>query len=386
MRDLGIDTYRFSFSWPRIQPSGSGPGNAAGLDFYDRLIDALLGVGIQPAPTLYHWDTPQPLEDAGGWLSRDICERFADHAALLVGRFADRVPMWITINEPMVLTLKGYSLGAHAPGKQLLFDALPVAHHQLLAHGRAVQALRAGGASNIGIASNHAPTWPASDSAEDVEAAALYDNLINWLFADPVLLGSYPSGFEAAMPGPVAEDLAIISTPIDFFGINHYAPVSAGAATGQADTAATDGILLPPGLPFEPRDLPGYEKTDFGWPIVPSAFGEILRIVKDRYVDRLPPIYITENGCAINDSPVDGVVADQRRIDYLDGYLRCLRQAMDDGVDVRGYFQWSLLDNYEWAAGYSQRFGLVHVDFDTQARTPKASYHWFRDLIAKSRG
>jgi beta-glucosidase len=357
MRELGVDTYRFSFSWPRIQP----------------------------APTLYHWDTPQPLEDAGGWLSRDICDRFADYAALLAARFADRVPQWITINEPMVLTLMGYSLGAHAPGKELLFDALPVAHHQLLAHGRAVHALRAGGATEIGIASNHAPTWPASDSVEDKEAAGLYDNLINWLFADPVLLGTYPPGFEAAMPGPVADDLTVISTPVDFFGINHYAPVSVGAATGQADTAATDGIQLPPGLPFEPRRLTGYPTTDFGWPVVPDAFGEILRIFKDRYGDRLPPIYITENGCAINDDPVDGVVSDQRRIDYLDGYLRSLRAAMDDGIDVRGYFQWSLLDNFEWAAGYSQRFGLVHVDFGTQVCTPKASYHWFREVIAQSR-
>ena len=381
MRELGVDTYRFSFAWPRIQPSGKGPAEPLGLDFYDRLIDALLEAGIQPAPTLYHWDTPQPLEDAGGWLDRSIADRFADYAAVLAAHFADRVPMWITLNEPMVLTLMGYSLGAHAPGKELLFDALPVAHHQLLAHGRAVQALRAGGAANIGIASNHAPTWPASDSAEDKEAAQLYDNLINWLFADPILLGTYPAGFEAAMPGPVADDLAVISTPLDFFGINHYAPVSVGAATGQADTAATDGILLPPGLPFEPRELTGYPKTDFGWPIAPAAFTEILHTFKDRYGDRLPPIYITENGCAINE-PVE----DQRRIDYLDGYLRALKQAMDDGVDVRGYFQWSLLDNFEWAAGYSQRFGLVHVDFDTQVRTPKASYHWFRDVIRQSRG
>jgi beta-glucosidase len=386
MRELGIDTYRFSFAWPRIQPTGKGPAEVAGLDFYDRLIDALLEAGIQPAPTLYHWDTPQPLEDAGGWLDRDICDRFADYAGILAARFADRVPMWITLNEPMVITLMGYSLGAHAPGKELMFDALPVAHHQLLAHGRAVQALRAGGAANVGIASNHAPTWPASDSVEDKEAAQLYDNLINWLFADPILLGTYPSGFEAAMPGPVLDDLGVISTQLDFFGINHYAPVSVGPATGQADTAATDGILLPPGLPFEPRELSGYPKTDFGWPIVPAAFGEILRTFKDRYGDRLPPIYITENGCAINDGPVDGVVADQRRIDYLDAYLRVLKQAIDDGVDVRGYFQWSLLDNFEWAAGYSQRFGLVHVDFDTQARTPKASYHWFRDIICQSRG
>ena len=385
MRDLGVDVYRFSFSWPRIQPSGSGAANAAGLDFYDRLIDSLLAAGIKPAPTLFHWDTPQALEDAGGWMSRDITSRFADYATILADRFADRVPLWMTINEPMVLTLLGYAVGGHAPGRSLGFEALPVAHHQLLAHGLAVQALRAGGATSVGIASNHAPTWPASDSPEDVEAAGLYDNLINWLFADPVILGEYPPGLGEAMPGPVAEDLAIISTPLDWFGLNHYAPALVGAPTGDPDTAATDGIPLPPGLPFEPRPLEDYPKTDFGWPVVPAAFGEILRTMKARYGDRLPPIYITENGCAINDGPVDGVVTDQRRIDYLDGYLRSLQEAIADGIDVRGYFQWSLLDNFEWSVGYSQRFGLVHVDFETQQRTPKASYHWYRNLITKSR-
>ncbi|WBQ04505.1 GH1 family beta-glucosidase [Kribbella sp. CA-293567] len=385
MQRLGVDVYRFSFSWPRVQPGGKGLGNGAGLDFYDRLIDELLAAGIKPAPTLFHWDTPQELEDEGGWLNRDIADRFADYATILAERFADRVPLWMTINEPMVLTLIGYAVGGHAPGKQLSFEALPVAHHQLLAHGRAVQALRAGGASNIGIASNHAPTWPASDSAEDVEAAGLYDNLINWMFSDPILLGEYPAGIGDGMPGPVAEDLEIISTPIDWFGLNHYAPARVGAPTGNPDTAATDGIPIPAGLPFEPRALEGYAKTDFGWPIVPEAFGEILRTFKNRYGDRLPPIYITENGCAINDEPVDGVVADQRRIDYLDSYLHSLKSAIDDGVDVRGYFQWSLLDNFEWSVGYSQRFGLIHVDYETLERTPKASYHWYRDLIARHR-
>lgn len=387
MKDLGVGAYRFSFAWPRIQPTGRGPANAEGMDFYDRLIDELLAQGIKPAPTLFHWDTPQALEDEGGWLNRDITERFADYAAILADRYADRVPLWITINEPTVITLFGYGVGAHAPGKQLLFDALPVAHHQLLAHGRAVQALRAGGASNIGIASNHAPTWPASDSPEDQGAAEVYDTLINWLFADPILLGRYPNeDLAAAMPGPVAEDLSVISSPLDWFGLNYYAPARVGAPSGVADTGATDGIDLPAGLPFEPREVEGYPKTDFNWPVVPDAFGDILRTFRDRYGDRLPPIYITENGCAINDGPSSaGVVADQRRIEYLDGHLRALKQAIDDGVDVRGYFQWSLLDNFEWAAGYSQRFGLVHVDFESQARTPKASYDWYRELIAKSR-
>ncbi|ONI66847.1 beta-glucosidase [Kribbella sp. ALI-6-A] len=380
LRGLGVDTYRFSFSWPRIQPSGRGAVNAEGIGFYDRLVDELLAAGIQPAPTLFHWDTPQPLEDAGGWLQRDIADRFADYAAVLAERFADRVPLWMTINEPVVLTMMGYAVGAHAPGRQLGFEALPVAHHQLLAHGRAVQALRAGGARSIGLASNHGPVWPASDSVDDQEAAALYDTLVNWLFADPVLLGSYPAGFAETMPGPVAEDLAIISAPLDFFGINHYAPTLVGAPSGNADVTATDGIPLPPGLPFEPRKLTGYPETDFGWPVVPEAFTEILQTFRTRYSDRLPPLYITENGCSV------AGVDDQRRIDYLDGYLRALKAAIDDGIDVRGYFQWTLLDNFEWAAGYSQRFGLVDVDFETQRRTPKASFAWYRDVIAQSRG
>ncbi|WP_328988569.1 GH1 family beta-glucosidase [Kribbella sp. NBC_01245] len=384
MKDLGVGAYRFSFAWPRIQPTGKGPANAEGLAFYDRLIDELLAQGIKPVPTLYHWDTPQALEDEGGWLNRDITDRFAEYASILAERFSDRVTQWITLNEPVVLTLFAYGVGAHAPGKQLLFDSLPVAHHQLLAHGKAVQALRAGGASNIGIANNHAPTWPASDSAEDQGAAAVYDTLYNWLFADPILLGRYPNEeLAAAMPGPVAEDLAVIGTPIDWYGINHYSPVRIGAPTGQADVGATDGIELPAGLPFEPREVEGYPQTDFGWPVVPDAFGELLRGIQQRYGDRLPPIYITENGCAINDEPDSaGVVADQRRIDFLDGYLRSLAEVVAEGIDVRGYFQWSLMDNFEWAAGYSQRFGLVHVDFETLARTPKASYHWYRQLIA----
>ncbi|MEV6282822.1 GH1 family beta-glucosidase [Kribbella sp. NPDC051770] len=380
LRSLGVDTYRFSFSWSRIQPDGRGAVNAEGIGFYDRLVDELLAAGIRPAPTLFHWDTPQPLEDAGGWVQRDITARFADYAALLASRFADRVPQWMTINEPVVLTMMGYAVGAHAPGRALGFEALPVAHHQLLAHGLAVQALRAGGAAEIGIASNHAPVWAASDAVEDVEAASLYDTLINWLFADPVVLGRYPEGFAEAMPGPVAEDLAVISTPLDFFGLNHYAPTLVGAPSGSADAGATDGIPLPPGLPFEPRKLVGYPETDFGWPVAPEAFTEILQILQDRYGDRLPPVYITENGCS------DAALDDQARIRYLDGYLRALKTAVDKGIDVRGYFQWSLLDNFEWAAGYSQRFGLVHVDFETLQRTPKASFAWYRDLIAKSRG
>ena len=375
MREFGVGAYRFSFAWPRIQPDGTGPANPEGLDFYDRLVDELLAAGIQPVPTLFHWDTPQALEDAGGWVLRDITDRFAEYAAILAGRFADRIRMWITINEPMVLTMFGYAVGAHAPGKQLMFDALPVAHHQLLGHGRAAQALRAAGIDRIGIASNHGPTWPASESAEDQGAAALYDNLINWMFADPVILGEYPNGIGDGMPGPVADDLSIIGGSVDWFGINYYQPARVGAPGGPA--ATPDGIALPPGLPFEVREIDGYPNSDFGWPMVPEGLTEILRIFADRYGDRLPPIYITENGCAIDESPHD-----TRRIDFLRTHLDALESS---DADVRGYFHWSLMDNFEWAAGYQQRFGLVHVDYETQQRTPKDSFGWYRDRIAADR-
>jgi beta-glucosidase len=374
MRDLGVDAYRFSFAWPRIQPTGQGPANREGLAFYDRLVDSLLEAGIAPCPTLFHWDTPQALQDRGGWLERDIAARFADYASILGEHFADRIDMWATVNEPMVVTLYGHALGMHAPGLALMYDALPVAHHLLLAHGNAVRALRAAGAEQIGIVNNHAPTWPASDTPGDVEAATAYDDLVNWTFADPVLLGHYPESMAALMPEPVGDDLQVISTPLDWYGLNHYFPASIAAAPeGSA-------------LPFDLRLLEGYPMTDFGWPVVPDAFRELVATLTSRYGDALPPVYVTENGCSYADGPgADGRVPDRRRVEFLDGYLRALRQAIDDGADVRGYFLWSLLDNFEWAEGYSQRFGIVHVDFATQRRTPKDSFTWFREVIAANR-
>ena len=374
MSRLGVDTYRFSFSWSRVQPTGKGPANPEGLAFYDRLVDALLEAGITPCPTLFHWDTPQALQDEGGWLERDITERFADYTAILVDRFGDRVPMWATVNEPVVVTMLGHALGTHAPGQRLLYGALPVAHHLLLAHGRAVQALRAGGADMVGIASNHTLSWPASEDPADVAAAALHDDLLNWLFADPVLLGRYPEGYADLMPGPVGDDLEIIRGPLDWFGLNHYFPTLVGAA-GEGDE-----------LPFTTGTPPGHDLTDFGWPVVPEAFEELLLLLRQRYADALPPIYVTENGCSYDDGPdADGRVRDDRRIAYLGGYLRALQRAREQGVDVRGYFLWSLMDNFEWAEGYSQRFGLVHVDFDTLVRTPKDSFHWYSEVIASAR-
>ena len=383
MADLGVDAYRFSISWPRVQPTGAGPANRAGLDFYDRLVDALLAAGITPAVTLFHWDLPQALQDAGGWENRETAQRLADYAGLVAGRLGDRVGMWMPLNEPLVVTMLGHAIGVHAPGKELGFGALTVAHHLLLGHGLAVAALRAAGVGNIGIASNHGPTWAATDSAEDGEACDLYDTLVNRTFADPVLLGRYPDVVADLLPGPVDDDLRIISAPLDWFGLNYYRPTLVAApGTGQGESVLDD-VFLPPGLPFELRRIPGVPTTGFGWPVVPDGLREILTAFRQRYGDRLPPVYVTENGCSYPDGPgPDGAVHDRARIDFLDAHLRAVAAAVAEGVDVRGYFAWSLMDNFEWAAGYGERFGLVHVDYATQARTPKDSYRWYQQLLA----
>jgi beta-glucosidase len=369
MRRLGAGGYRFSIAWPRIQPTGRGPANEAGLAFYDRLVDGLLEAGIRPMATLYHWDLPQALEDEGGWLVRDTALRFGEYAAILGGLLGDRVTHWCPVNEPNVVTLQGYAIGALAPGKALLFDALPAAHHLLLGHGLAVQALRAANARACGTATNHFPVWPLEDGDADRGAADLLDALWNRLFADPVLLGRYPEGFAELMPGPVAEDLALISQPLDFYGLNYYNPMGVRAAAEGSE------------IPFELAEVPGYPTTDFGWPIVPEAFTDLLVEMRRRYPE-IPPIIVTENGCSFGMGPDEsGVVDDQPRIDYLDSHLRAVAAAVERGADVRGYYCWSLLDNFEWAQGFTQRFGLVHVDYDTLVRTPKRSFHWYADLI-----
>lgn len=387
MRELGVDVYRLSVSWPRVFPDGHGDLDADGLGFYDRLVDELCANGIAPAVTLFHWDTPQAVEDRGGWLERDTAFRFADYVETVACRLGDRVRMWMPLNEPMVLTLFGYAVGAHAPGRELMFEALPVAHHQLLGHGLAVRALRAAGATNVGIANHHVPVWPASDSPADRSAAGLYDRLVNDMYSSPVLLGRYPGEELAyAMPGPVAEDLEIISSPLDFYGVNYYLPSKVAAPSSSSAPTVIDGVAMPEGLPFDFPMIDGYPLTDFGWPVVPGGLHETLTTLAARYGDALPPVYVTEGGCAYADGPDEhGRVPDQRRISYLDGHLRAVRAAIDDGVDVRGYFVWTILDNFEWAVGYSQRFGLVHVDFDTLARTPKDSFYWYRDLIRAQR-
>ena len=380
MKDLGIGGYRLSVAWPRIQPEGSGRANPAGLAFYDRLVDALLEAGVRPMVTLFHWDLPQALEDRGGWLQRDTVERFAEYATLLGMRLGDRVEHWCPVNEPNIVTMLGHALGVHAPGRQLMFDALPVAHHLNLAHGRAAAALRAAGARSVGTANNHAPVWAATDAPEDVNAAALYDVLLNRIFADPMLLGRYPDGFADLMPGPVAEDLAVISAPVDFYGVNYYSP--ARVADPASPIPPSPGVALE-NAPFKVVEVEGYPRTAFDWPVVPDGLRELLVGLKTAYGEKLPPIYITENGCAYDDTVgVDGEVHDDDRVAYLDAHLRAVAQAVDEGVDVAGYYTWSMLDNFEWAEGYTKRFGLVHVDYDTQRRTPKDSFAWYRDVIA----
>jgi beta-glucosidase len=321
MAELGIDAYRFSIACPRIQPAGTGPANGPGLDFYERLTDGLLARGITPMPTLYHWDLPQPLEDAGGWLSRDTAARFADYAALAAERLADRIPLWTTLNEPFVVTAFGYALGIHAPGRTLMLDALPTAHHQLLGHGLAARALRAAGAGQVAIANNCSPVWPASDGPADLAAAAAYDTLHNRMFTDPLLLGRYPdlgafgvaeAGLDCVRDG----DLAVIAAPIDALGINYYNPTRVSALPDSP-------------LPFQLEPIPGYPVTAFGWPVVPAGLTELLTQFAARYGDALPPVYITENGCSAVDEPAaDGTLDDQPRIRYLDGHLRALADAI----------------------------------------------------------
>jgi beta-glucosidase len=360
MAGLGVDAYRFSLSWSRILPEGRGAANPAGLAFYDRLVDALLARGIDPVVTLFHWDLPQAIQDAGGWFNRDTAGWFADFVAVVADRLGDRVRMWITLNEPFVHTVFGHAFGVHAPGQALMFDALPTAHHQLLAHGRAVSVLRGLTSAPITLANNYTPVVRFGSTEADAVAADTYDALHNRLFTDPLFGRGYPDGFDLPV---LAGDLETIAAPIDALGVNYYNP------TGIRAPSTPDS-----GLPFDIVPLEGYPVTDFDWPVVPEGLGEILtRLHQDYGV----PLYVTESGCAYAESPDD-----QRRIDYLAGHIGAVESVRTKGVDVRGYFVWSILDNFEWAEGFSKRFGLVHVDFDTLARTPKASYAWLRDRIA----
>jgi beta-glucosidase len=374
MRELGLDAFRFSIAWPRIVPSATGPVNEAGLDFYDRLVDALLEADIRPYVNLFHWDLPQKLEDAGGWPERATAEAFASYAAVVAQRLGDRVKDWITHNEPFCTSWLGYGMGAHAPGRKSVRDALAASHHALLAHGWAVEAIRrASPDAEVGIVVDPWPIHPASDDPADVAAAWAEDGVRNRWFFDPLLRGAYPEDvlerFEAEAPPIRDGDLATISVPLDFLGVNNYSRriVRAGLNGTAIDVPA-----------------PGGELTDMGWEVYPDALHESLVRMHREY--GVESIYITENGAAFADvRSHDGRIHDVERIAFLDGYLDAIERARAEGVPVRGYFVWSLLDNFEWSLGYSKRFGLVYVDYPTLERVPKDSFYWYRDLIGSGR-
>ncbi|WP_319463677.1 GH1 family beta-glucosidase [Micromonospora sp. RTP1Z1] len=385
--DLGLDTYRFSVAWPRVQPGGRGPANPAGLAFYDRLVDELLGRGVDPWVTLYHWDLPQELEDAGGWPLRDTAYRFADYAELVFDALGDRVKTWTTLNEPWCSAMLGYAYGAHAPGRRDLDDGIAAAHHLLLGHGLAVQRLRATatGPVDLGITVNLATADPATDSPADRDAARAADGLGNRLYLDALVHGRYPEDVVAdlAREGvriPVVDgDLAIISTPFDVLGVNFYFGQLFSGVDEQGRERDDAGR---PVQRVVRRDLP---RTAMDWEIVPESFTELLVRLSQDYPG--VPMVITENGAAFDDRPdADGFVDDDDRVMYLTEHLRAVARARLAGADVRGYFAWSLLDNFEWAYGYDKRFGIVRVDYDTQRRTPKRSALWYRDTVRRVRG
>lgn len=373
---LGLDRYRFSIPWARVQPDGRGQGDGGALDHYSRLVDRLLDAGVTPFPTLFHWEMPSEIEADGGWLARDTAERFADYTEIVAGRLGDRVAHWYTLNEPAMTTLQGYAVGALAPGKQLLFGALPTAHHQLLAHARAAAVLRARGATAVGLVNNHTWVLPLHDSAEDQQAAAIYDLIHNRVFSEPLLAGAYPDLEALGLPPmPVLDgDLAAIGGSIDFYGINFYNPTTVTAAAAESP------------IPFDIVPTPGVPVTGFGpeWPIMPEALRDLLVDLHTRH-PHLPPVIIGENGASFPEPERATRVEDADRIAYLSGHIAAVGEAIDAGVPIEEYTVWSLLDNWEWADGYTQRFGLVHVDFETGQRTPKASYDWYRELITSSR-
>ena len=375
MKDINLKAYRFSISWPRILPGGSGKVNQAGIDFYSRLVDELLAADIKPVITLYHWDLPQILEEKGGWANRDIVGRFGEYAGTVAGALGDRVEMWTTFNEPGMFSLLGYLMGIHAPGHQDPVEYFRVTHNINLAHGEGVTLIRSEAKDpRVGTVFQIPPIHPRSDSEKDQEAARIVDALLNRWWIEPVLLGRYPEDLlEILAPLNLSiekEDLEKIKQPIDFVGMNVYTRMF---AFHDENTP-----LFEASIDFQHR-TPGARFTDMGWEVYPEAIYESLIRFKEEWGD--PEVYITENGSAEKDQIVDGAVDDQPRIDYLKGYLAQVRRAMDHGVNVKGYFVWSLMDNFEWAEGYSKRFGIIYVDYHSQKRTPKASATWYRNLI-----
>lgn len=380
MAGLGVGAYRFSVAWPRIQPEGRGAANQPGLDYYRRLVDALNRRGIAPLPTLYHWDLPQALEDEGGWGNRDTAERFAEYAAIVHGALAGGVPFWITLNEPWVAAWLGYGTGIHAPGRTDDALALAASHHLLLAHGLARDAI--GDDAEVGIALNLQPARPATEDPRDVGAARLADLHMNRLFLDPLFGRGYP-GQLIEHYRPVSDigfvrdgDLEVIARPLDFLGVNYYRRHTV-TAEAPPEPGADE---LPGSLGAWSVVRPGVEVTSMGWPVEPEGLADLLIGLHADY--RPARIIVTENGAVFDDDPgPDGVVHDARRISFLLGHVKAANTALAAGVPLAGFLVWSLLDNFEWAEGYSKRFGLVHVDFTTQTRTPKESARWYGRLM-----
>ncbi|TFV51904.1 GH1 family beta-glucosidase [Blastococcus sp. TF02A-35] len=385
MAELGLSAYRFSVAWARVLPEGAGRVEQRGLDFYRRLVDELLDHGVDPWLTLYHWDLPQALQDAGGWAARDTAARFADYAEVVHGALGDRVRHWSTLNEPMCSALLGHMSGQHAPGERDAVAAARATHHLLLGHGLATQALRARGVESAGVTLNFTPMTPASDRPEDVDAARRLDGQQNRMFLLPIVTGEYPADVVADLEGagaplPVEDgDLAVIAAPLDWLGVNYYfeSTVQVGVRPPDRPTSfigAEDVVELEPEGPT----------TTMGWGISPEAFTRLLLWISDQAPGL--PLVVTENGSAWEDEVSDdGAVHDPERTDYLFRHLEAVSTAIAAGADVRGYFAWSLLDNYEWARGYAQRFGLVHVDYATQRRTVKDSGRAYAEVLRRHR-
>ncbi|WP_022885290.1 GH1 family beta-glucosidase [Glaciibacter superstes] len=388
LAEIGAPYYRFAPSWPRLQPTGSGVLNPEGVQFYSRMIDGLHARDIEPWITLYHWDLPQQLEDAGGWPARATAEAFAKYAGLVYDAFGDRVRHWTTLNEPWCSAFLGYGQGVHAPGRQDHQDAVAAGHHLLLGHGLALRELRSRASdAELGITLNLFPAEPESDSPEDVDCARRIDGLMNRFFLDPVFRGTYPDDVvadleRAGISIPVQDgDLELISAPLDLLGVNYYTRFVVRARSPE-EVERRGGRPSPwPGgrdIQFVAGGLP---TTEMRWEVYPEGLSNTLHRIADDYTSI--PIWITESGSAFGDVLLaDGTVDDQARIDYLDSHIRAALEAREAGVDLRGYFVWSLLDNFEWAFGYEKRFGIYYVDYETQERTPKASAIWLRETLA----
>ncbi len=387
--ELGVDTYRFSVSWPRVQPGGRGPVNAAGMAFYDRLVDELLSKGVDPWLTLYHWDLPQELEDAGGWPARDTAERFADYAMLVFDALSDRVRVWTTLNEPWCSAMLGYVYGVHAPGRRDLGAGIAAAHHLLLGHGLATERMRAAASAagrdvELGITVNLGSAIPASDDPADYHAARRADGLGARIYLDPLLRGRYPADVvadlaEVGVQIPVQDgDLAVIATPTDVLGVNYYSDTVFSGRDEAGRDRDDDG------RPIERRISRGLPRTAMGWEIRPAGLTDLLVRLNNDYPG--VSLVITENGAAFDDvADETSFVHDADRVEYLATHLGAVADAQEAGVDVRGYFAWSLMDNFEWSFGYDKRFGIVRVDYDSLVRTPKQSAIWWRDAIRRWR-